>query len=223
MFHYVYQVTNLVNGKIYVGKHSTQNLDDGYMGSGKLLNLAIKKHGVENFRKHIVKMCETSEEAFKFEHQIVNEQFVADENSYNLKPGGRGGSDWSHINDDVESRKEKNRRAAAAMNETLSTDVEFQKRKSLRMSAQNKHLFQTGKLKSVDWTGRRHSEESKAKIGCANAKSQLGSRNSQFGSTWIHNPTLMISKKIRQHDIQDHLDQGWLKGRKMYQNNAALV
>lgn len=33
MFHYVYQITNLIDGKIYIGKHSTEDLEDGYMGA----------------------------------------------------------------------------------------------------------------------------------------------------------------------------------------------
>ena len=43
-FHYVYEITNKLNGKIYVGKHSTTNLHDGYMGSGSILKDAIAKY-----------------------------------------------------------------------------------------------------------------------------------------------------------------------------------
>ena len=37
MYHFVYETTNLINGKKYIGKHSTDDLNDGYLGSGKAI------------------------------------------------------------------------------------------------------------------------------------------------------------------------------------------
>ena len=39
----IYKTTNLINGRFYVGMHKTNDLDDGYMGSGKMIQRAIKK------------------------------------------------------------------------------------------------------------------------------------------------------------------------------------
>ena len=49
-YNYVYITTNLINKNFYIGKHSTDNLNDGYLGSGKCLLAAIKKYGKENFK-----------------------------------------------------------------------------------------------------------------------------------------------------------------------------
>ncbi len=43
MFYYLYEVRNNINGKIYVGVHKTRDLNDGYMGSGKVLNRSMGK------------------------------------------------------------------------------------------------------------------------------------------------------------------------------------
>jgi hypothetical protein len=91
MYYDLYRTTNLINNKIYIGKHKTNNLDDGYMGSGKILKQAIKKYGVENFKKEIIEFYNSDEEVFLAESELVNKQFVKDENTYNLSLGGPGG------------------------------------------------------------------------------------------------------------------------------------
>jgi hypothetical protein len=54
MKHYlIYQIRNKLNGMIYIGQHQTENVDDGYMGSGRLLLEDISKIGKEHFTKTI--------------------------------------------------------------------------------------------------------------------------------------------------------------------------
>lgn len=71
-YHYIYKITNLINGKIYIGQHTTSNLDDGYMGSGKILIRAIKKYGIENFRKEIQGFYEDIDELNYMERLFVD-------------------------------------------------------------------------------------------------------------------------------------------------------
>ena len=51
---YFYKITNLINGKFYYGIHSTNDLDDGYFGSGTALKSAVKKYGIDSFKKEII-------------------------------------------------------------------------------------------------------------------------------------------------------------------------
>ena len=37
MYGYIYEITNLVNGKKYIGQHKSNQFDEDYHGSGKLL------------------------------------------------------------------------------------------------------------------------------------------------------------------------------------------
>ncbi|MCK9529466.1 MAG: GIY-YIG nuclease family protein [Gammaproteobacteria bacterium] len=71
MFYYVYKITNQINGKFYIGAHSTKNLDDGYMGSGKRIRYAIEKYGIDNFNKEILRFYNTKVEMYLAEKELV--------------------------------------------------------------------------------------------------------------------------------------------------------
>ena len=98
MFYYVYQITNLVNDKIYIGVHKTSDLNDGYMGSGKLIKRAIEKHGLENFKKEILNFFDSYSAALEKEKEIVTDEFLLREDTYNVRRGGTGGFDYINKN-----------------------------------------------------------------------------------------------------------------------------
>ena len=75
-YYLIYQITNNVNGKIYIGKHETFNVDDNYFGSGKYLKRSIKKHGLENFTKTILIELQNREEMNLLESQLSHRNFV---------------------------------------------------------------------------------------------------------------------------------------------------
>lgn len=108
MSYFVYQITNILNGKIYVGAHKGEP-DDGYMGSGTHISRAIKKYGLQNFKKEILKECATQEEMYLEEAKIVTQEFVDREDTYNITLGGYGS--FNHINSDPTIKSEACRRA----------------------------------------------------------------------------------------------------------------
>lgn len=89
-YYLVYKITNLITRKYYIGAHETHDIADGYMGSGLYIKRAIKKYGVENFRKEVIAECSSSRDMFQMEAELVE----LHEMSYNIMPGGCGG--WSY-------------------------------------------------------------------------------------------------------------------------------
>lgn len=89
--HFLYRITNKVNSHYYIGIHSTDNLNDGYMGSGALLKEAIKEFGIENFTREIIDSFDTRKQALAVEAETVNLQLLSDPKCYNLIVGGNIG------------------------------------------------------------------------------------------------------------------------------------
>jgi hypothetical protein len=147
----IYETKNLINNKIYIGYHKTENLNDNYLGSGTLIKKAIKKYGKKNFKKEILYVFPTIEEAFIKEAEIVNEVFVSRRDTYNLKIGGEGG--WDFIN-------------------SLDDDDPIKIERKQNISKAIKKMFNEGSLIAKGWhnkKGRIFSEEHKKNISLNNA------------------------------------------------------
>ena len=95
MFYIIYKTTNLVNKKFYIGKHKTTSLNfDGYLGSGKLIKMAIKKYGINNFLRETLFVFDNDLDCSIKEREILSENFLIENhnNCYNLHVGGTGGA-----------------------------------------------------------------------------------------------------------------------------------
>ena len=91
---YIYKTTNLLNGKIYIGKRVYRKKDDNwYLGSGIYLNRAIKKYGRENFKKEILEWCNDKSHLCEREIYWINQLNSTNPKiGYNLSLGGEGGN-----------------------------------------------------------------------------------------------------------------------------------
>lgn len=90
MYYTVYKITNIINQRYYIGVHSTKDLDDSYMGSSRVVDSAISTYGIESFKKEILFLMNSSEEAYTKEAELVTEETLKDPLCYNLKIGGYG-------------------------------------------------------------------------------------------------------------------------------------
>jgi len=223
MLYTVYKVTNLVNDKIYVGVHKTEDLNDSYMGSGKHLLRSIKKYGLENFKKEYLAIFDNPEDMFNMESEVVNEDFVNQKNTYNLKIGGCGGG--THRVGLTSVKNIKGEIVNIATDDILfvsgvllhpskgTASLKDTNGNTVR-GIKNDPRYLTGELKGT-FKDKKHTEATKEKISATNKIKLAGKGNSQYNTIWIHNLQLKQNKKIKKEDINEWLDRGWIKGRKM--------
>lgn len=103
MYYTVYKTTNLINGKIYIGKHVTKNPNDSYLGSGSQIKAAIKKYGINNFKKEVLFVLDSKEQMAAKERELVTEEFCQRSDTYNMHEGGEGG--FAHVRQSADYKK----------------------------------------------------------------------------------------------------------------------
>lgn len=188
MYFTVYQTVNKINHKIYIGKHQTLDLDDNYIGSGKLLGFAIKKYGLENFVKEILFVFDTEAKMNAKEAELVDEEFCLREDTYNICFGGNGG--WGYYNSNSEIQRQKAQKSNKRQQILRKTDKEWVKKKSSNMSKTIKHQYRNKERKS-------HFSELNATLN----------KGKNRGKVWITNGE--INKRVS----NDVIPSGFYKGR----------
>lgn len=206
-YHFIYKTTCLVTNKFYVGMHSTDNLNDGYLGSGKILGYSRKKYGDENHRLEIIEFCDSRNELKKREAEVVNEDLLANPLNMNLKFGGDGG--WEHLNyrnispEFIEWRK---------WRRSLVTKEDCSKGGKISGAMNMTQAHADGKIKYDTFTGKKHSEKTKSKMSESHRGKHDGNKNSQFGVKRIGIHLDGKIKKVLPEQLQVFLDAGWKKG-----------
>ena len=206
-FHYIYKILRN-DGRYYIGMHSTDDLEDGYFGSGKLITASVKKHGKEKHIKEILEFCDSRELLKAREKELVDQERLDDEQCMNLQAGGGGG----FIND-------QHRIKAQAAGARLGGLSAYNKNKGW-FSEQAKNRFkEVMSLKKErdempkPFLGKKHTDLTKQKMREVHAenKHQRANKNSQFGTRWVHRDG--ISKKIKDTELEYYLMDGYSQGR----------
>lgn len=138
------------------------------------------------------------------EKEIVNEEFVKREDTYNLVEGGTGGASAGML-------------GAIALKNRLKYDEELKKQfreeglKKLEklLKGSKKYYEEHG----GSFKGKHHTKETKEKIGNANSIRQSGKNNNNYGHCWIYKIETKECITIKKEDLQNYLNEGWQKGR----------
>jgi group I intron endonuclease len=200
-YHFIYKTTNLLSGKYYIGMHSTDNLNDGYLGSGTLLRRALNKYGRKNFKLEILEFCLTRDELVAREREVVSLQEIAKKECINLKVGGQGGfKDAEHAYKFHAAGGKAVRQLLSRRHvERLKTDEEYRD-----------SIVKKLKERESPFKGKKHTPETVEKMKQSHKGAGKGNKNSQYGTCWITNE--VENRKIKK---EDQIPEGWRLGRKV--------
>lgn len=212
-YHYLYKTLNIINGKYYYGMHSTNTLEDGYLGSGTYLKRSLNKHGKENHEIEILEFFDSREALVEGEKKLITEEDVLSKECMNLRPGGKGGLTGE------EHKRRWGVSGSNAIKELWKSSPEYRVRMS---EIYRKSTLQRAKKEGEGFPfrkyvrenggaflGRKHTEETREQMSLV-AKKRLEdpTKNTQYGTCWITDGK--SSKKMKK---VEKLPRGWKLGR----------
>lgn len=185
----IYRITNKVNGKTYIGQHKYKKLNDKYMGSGKILKLAQKKYGVNNFEKEILEFdIPNVDLSNDWEQMYILFERVKGKAEYNIANGGGGSPGvigyWcgKHLTEEHKkkiSEAHKGKCLSEEAKKKLSETNKGKKHSSLSEETKTK-ISEKNKGKLGFWKGKYLSEEHRKKLSEAH-KGQITWNKGQKG------------------------------------------
>ena len=211
----VYKTTHLDSSKYYIGVHETFDINDGYLGSGDLIVMAIAKYGKDRFKKEILFVFDNSEDAFIKEAELVTEVEVNDPTCYNMKEGGCGNSSndtkmlWE--NEEYRDKVLKNSLSKfwndpehrAKLRKATQTPEYRKKQSDLLKEISNRPEIKanTSKKTKERWQDPAYKENIRNKT-----KAWMS------GTCFIHNNLDRRNKRIQKEELERYLELGWKRG-----------
>lgn len=214
MYGYIYETTNLINGKKYIGQHRASKFDNSYHGSGKLLHKAFKKYGIKNFETKIICKCDNEKELNEKEIYYIN-KFDASNNDayYNVSIGGENWMTLVHHTDEARRKISEAGKGRVPSKETKKKISNTEKGKIVsketrrKISEANKKRFQN--------------PEERRKISETQKKTRKGETHSKEwnkhvsealkNKKWIHKNNEL--KYVKLEELNSYLQQGWKLGK----------
>lgn len=222
MYGYTYRTTNLVNGKIYIGKHKSSEFDPEYKGSGSILWNAINKYGWDNFKVEMLSRCFSLEELNEEERMLIY-HFQATDRSigYNILAGGDGGSLYGELNNFYGKHHSKETRniIRRVLQDCWNDDAYRDQQHSARLGNQNS----AGTIWVHKGDQNHRANDSNIdkylvdgwKLGCSDSSSEkkrsaaIGRQNN-LNKIRIHKDD--TGKMVDPANLSDYLEQGWELG-----------
>ena len=218
----IYCITNLINGKRYIGKSDNNVLErlklhKKLSKTNKHLRDSILKYGLDNFRFEILEIC-PKEICGKRERYWI-EYYDSMNNGYNFTTGGEGESGWhlSQQSRDLISKSwktrvvsEETRKKLSEANKGKKWSDEMRKRASVNNRGEKNSFY-----------GKHHTEETKRKISESHTNPSESVREklsksrtkSNMGRVWINDGK--SNKFIKPEDVESFIQNGWIIGRIM--------
>lgn len=167
-YYFIYKTTLVLTGHYYIGQHSTNNINDKYLGFGHKLHEYIKIYGRENFKREILEYAKDRLELDKLERKYVTKELIeSDSLCLNLKSGGDSGQ-WI-------SQEALNKTHKIWLNKTP------EERALIRQRIKENHADCSGEKNS--FYGKKHTDETKQKISNSRKGKCVGKENPFYGKT----------------------------------------
>lgn len=183
----VYKTTHIESGKFYFGVHKTRNPNDRYLGSGKHIKAAVRKHGRDAFKKEVVFVFDNPDDAYSKEADLANSAHVARSDTYNLIRGGT----YSHSDRFGQSGELNSQQG------TTWITREGSERKV--------HSSQVDSYLEVGWSRGRS-----PRVRELSSAASRGNRG-LTGRAWVHKES--EEQTVPREDLPGYLVEGWKEGR----------
>lgn len=223
---------NLITREYYIGVHKTSNPNDGYLGSGLIINRSIKKYGRDKFIKIIIGIYNTIKEAFEAEIKYI-ECCKKDSYCVNIASGGQGGPLFAGKRHTQKTREKISKMRLGVRFKKSPLAIEQEKLK--RYQRNGGVYFSEDTLSKIKEKAKNRSKESYEKIS-KTMKGRKINKNSVYCRTdetkekqskimiekysqiyknliWVKNIATGHSLRIASSELDNYISLGYIRGR----------